>query len=105
MVLEGQVHGFVARVNSKLGTIAEAGPVQFFLDINQHVGFCVTFCLVSSVRFLVFIFCVVDVVIGGGGDGGVCVCVCLCLCCVLFLDLVLLRCMCIRNTSCLLIWS
>lgn len=39
MVLEGQVHGFVARINSKLGSIDEAGPVQFFLDINQHVRF------------------------------------------------------------------
>ena len=39
MVLEAQVQGFVARVNSKLGSIDEAGPVQFFLDINPFVSF------------------------------------------------------------------
>lgn len=37
MVLEAQVQGFVARVNSKLGSIDEAGPVQFFLNINPNV--------------------------------------------------------------------
>ncbi|CAM9973755.1 unnamed protein product [Ectocarpus fasciculatus] len=36
MVLEAQVQGFVARVNSKLGSIDEAGPVQFFLNINPN---------------------------------------------------------------------
>lgn len=46
MVLEAQVQGFVARVNSKLGSIDEAGPVQFFLDINPFVSLffrCVSF--------------------------------------------------------------
>ncbi|CAN0057193.1 unnamed protein product, partial [Ectocarpus sp. 8 AP-2014] len=36
MVLEAQVQGFVARVNSKLGSIDEAGPVQFFLNVNPN---------------------------------------------------------------------
>ncbi|CAM9338518.1 unnamed protein product [Chrysoparadoxa australica] len=35
-LLEQQIHGFVGRINSKLASIDEVGPVQFFLDINMQ---------------------------------------------------------------------
>jgi hypothetical protein len=38
-LLVAQIHGFVGRINSKLASIDEEGPVKFFLDVNVQVRF------------------------------------------------------------------
>ncbi|CAM9863123.1 unnamed protein product, partial [Phaeothamnion confervicola] len=43
-LLESQLHGIVERINSKLASVAEAGPVQFFQGVNLR-ELCALYCL------------------------------------------------------------
>jgi hypothetical protein len=53
-LLVAQIHGFVGRINSKLASIDEEGPVKFFLDVNVQVSSdaLITILRKTSVQYL-----------------------------------------------------
>jgi trehalose 6-phosphate synthase/phosphatase len=44
VTLENQIHGFVGRINSKLASIEEEGPIKYFVDTNLR-ELCAIYCL------------------------------------------------------------